>query len=288
MNTVPVPSQSSVAVRATGSWHQHAPGAPLAVRDPTAAHTRTDRTGGIRALSADVIIGRSDRFKYHPPFTLFSANRLRVYDIRSLIETLADVGSVLELRRDFAPGMVTAPARIEGRPIGIIANNPSHLGGAIDADAADKASRFMQLCDAFDVPMLYLCDTPGIMVGPEVERTALVRHSSRMFVTGANVNVPFFTIVLRTAYGLGAIAMAGGANRVPYFTVAWPTGEFHGMGIEGSIKLGYRDDLAAIADPAERKARFDAMVARAYENAKAIHSGTNFSVDDTIRGRNRG
>jgi acetyl/propionyl-CoA carboxylase alpha subunit/acetyl-CoA carboxylase carboxyltransferase component len=209
-------------------------------------------------------------------------NRLRVYDVRRVITTLADSDSVLELRRDFGLGMLTALARIEGRPLGIIANNPMHLGGAIDADGADKAARFMQLCDAFDLPLLYFCDTPGIMVGPEVERTALVRHSSRMFVTGANVTVPFFTIVLRKAYGLGAIAMAGGSYQVPYFTVAWPTGEFHGMGIEGSIKLGYREDLARIQDPAARKARFDEMVARTYENAKAIHYATNFSVDDTI------
>jgi acetyl/propionyl-CoA carboxylase alpha subunit/acetyl-CoA carboxylase carboxyltransferase component len=209
-------------------------------------------------------------------------NRLRVYQVRDIIETLADKDTVLELRKDFGLGMVTALVRVEGRPLGIIANNPMHLGGAIDADGADKASRFMQLCDAFDVPLLYLCDTPGIMVGPEVERTALVRHSSRMFVTGANVTVPFFTIVLRKAYGLGAIAMAGGSYFTPYFTVAWPTGEFHGMGIEGSIKLGYREDLAKIEDPVARKAKFDEMVARAYEHSKAVHSATNFSVDDTI------
>jgi acetyl/propionyl-CoA carboxylase alpha subunit/acetyl-CoA carboxylase carboxyltransferase component len=229
--------------------------------------------------------GRTRAWEEHdqrPMRRIIPENRLRVYDVRRVITTLADKDSVLELRRDFGIGMLTALARIEGRPLGIIANNPAHLGGAIDADGADKAARFMQLCDAFDLPLLYFCDTPGIMVGPEVEKTALVRHSSRMFVTGANVTVPFFTIVLRKAYGLGAIAMAGGSYQVPYFTVAWPTGEFHGMGIEGSIKLGYREDLARIEDPAARKARFDEMVARTYENAKAIHYATNFSVDDTI------
>ncbi|MGD9714708.1 MAG: carboxyl transferase domain-containing protein, partial [Thermomicrobiales bacterium] len=193
-----------------------------------------------------------------------------------------DTGTVLELRPKFGLGMVTALARVEGRPIGVIANNPMHLGGAIDSDGAYKAARFMQLCDAFDIPLLFLCDTPGIMVGPEIEHTALVRHSSRMFLIGANFSVPFFTIVLRKAYGLGAIAMAGGNYKVPAFTVAWPTGEFWGMGIEGSVKLGYRAELAAIEDPEERKARYDAMVARAYENSKALNNATHFGIDDTI------
>ena len=179
-------------------------------------------------------------------------NRLRVYDVREVIETLADTGSVLELRRDFGLGMVTALVRIEGRPIGVIANNPMHLAGAIDSDGADKAARFMQLCDAFDLPILFLCDTPGIMVGPEVEKTALVRHCSRMFVVGASLTVPFFTIVLRKGYGLGAQAMAGGSFKAPVFTVAWPTGEFGGMGLEGAVKLGYRKELAAIEDPGAR------------------------------------
>jgi acetyl-CoA carboxylase carboxyltransferase component len=209
-------------------------------------------------------------------------NRLRVYNVRTIIETLADTGSVLELRPQFGIGMVTSLVRVEGRPMGVIANNPMHLGGAIDSDAADKAARFMQLCDAFDLPILFLCDTPGIMVGPEVEKTALVRHSSRMFVIGANLTVPFFTIVLRKAYGLGAIAMAGGSYKVPYFTVAWPTGEFGGMGLEGSVKLGYRDELAAIEDPAERLRVYEEMVARAYERGKAINNASGFGVDDAI------
>jgi len=166
--------------------------------------------------------------------------------------------------------------------MGVIANNPMHLGGAIDADGADKAARFMQICDAFDLPLLYLCDTPGIMVGPEIEHTALVRHSSRMFVTGANLSIPFFTIILRKAYGLGAIAMAGGSYKVPYFTVAWPTGEFYGMGIEGSVKLGFRDQLAAIADPEERRLTYEKMVADAYLRSQAQNNATHFGIDDAI------
>jgi acetyl/propionyl-CoA carboxylase alpha subunit len=213
---------------------------------------------------------------------LVPENRLRAYDVRAVIDALADSGSVLELRRHFGRGMVTALARIEGRPLGMIANNPMHLGGAIDSDGADKAARFMQLCDAFDLPILFLCDTPGMMVGPEVEKTALVRHCCRLFVVGGSVTVPIFTIVLRKGYGLGAQAMAGGSFHVPVFTVAWPTGEFGGMGLEGSVKLGYRNELAAIADPAERRAAFEEMVARAYEHGKALSMASVFEIDDVI------
>ncbi len=209
-------------------------------------------------------------------------NRLRVYDVRAVIEGLADTGSVLELRRGFGPGMVTALARIEGRPLGIVANNPVHLAGAIDSTGADKAARFMQLCDAFDVPILFLCDTPGFMVGPEAETTALVRHCSRMFVTGANLTVPFFTIVLRKGYGLGAQAMAGGSFKAPMFTIAWPTGEFGGMGLEGAVRLGYRNELAAVEDLAEREALFQQMVARMYAHGKALNTATHFEIDDVI------
>ena len=202
---------------------------------------------------------------------LIPENRLRVYDVRQVIHALADADSVLELRPSFGLGLITALIRIEGRPVGLIANNPMHLAGAIDSDGADKAARFMQLCDAFDIPLLLLCDTPGMMVGPQVEKTALVRHCSRMFVTGANLTVPFFTIVLRKGYGLGAQAMAGGSFKTPMFTVSWPTGEFGGMGLEGAVKLGYRGELAALEQPEERRALFDQMVARMYEVGKAVN-----------------
>ena len=209
-------------------------------------------------------------------------NRRRIYDVRAVIDGLADEGSVLELRAGFGHGMITALARIEGRPLGLIANNPAHLAGAIDSDGADKAARFMQLCDAFDLPILSLCDTPGIMVGPEIEKTGLVRHASRMFVTGANVTVPIFTIVLRKAYGLGAQAMAGGSFKAPFFTISWPTGEFGGMGLEGAVKLGYRNELAAIDDPEKRKATFDEMVERMYTHGKAVNTASHFEIDDVI------
>ncbi|MGH2633127.1 MAG: carboxyl transferase domain-containing protein [Tepidiformaceae bacterium] len=209
-------------------------------------------------------------------------NRLRVYDVRSVIELLADTGSVLELRRQFGLGMVTAFIRIEGRPVGVVANNPVHLAGAIESAGADKAARFMQLCDAFDIPLLFLCDTPGIMVGPEVEKTALVRHAARMFVTGSSVTVPFFTIVLRKSYGLGAQAMAGGSFKAPFFAVSWPTGEFGGMGLEGAVKLGYRNELAAIDDPEKRREAYEEMVARSYERGRAVNTASHFEIDDVI------
>jgi acetyl-CoA carboxylase carboxyltransferase component len=209
-------------------------------------------------------------------------NRLRVYDVRRAISALADTDSVLELRAAFGPGMVTALARIEGRPLGLVANNPSHLGGAIDADGADKAARFLQLCDAFDLPVVFLCDTPGIMVGPEVETTALVRHVSRLFVVGANLTVPFCTFVLRKGYGLGAQTMAGGSFKAPIFTVAWPTAEFGGMGLEGAVRLGYRAELDAVEDPDERQALFEEMVARMYEHGKAVNTASHFEIDDVI------
>jgi len=209
-------------------------------------------------------------------------NRLRVYDVRSVIETLADAGSVLELRRHYGFGMITAFIRIEGRPLGVIANNPVHLSGAIDSPASNKAARFMQLCDAFDIPILFLSDTPGIMVGPEIEKTALVRHCCRMFVVGANLTVPYFTIVMRKSYGLGAQAMQGGSSHAPLFTVSWPTGEFGGMGLEGQVKLGYRKELMAIEDPVERKAEFEKRVAASYEHGKAISMASYFEIDDVI------
>src|SRR5512144_33517 len=209
-------------------------------------------------------------------------NRVQAYDIRVVIDTLADAGSVLELRRGFGAGIVTSLVRVEGRPLGLVANNPTHLGGAIDADAADKAARFMQLCDAFDLPILFLCDTPGFLVGPAAEQTALVRHVSRLFVVGANLSVPSFTIVLRKGYGLGAQSMAGGSFKAPLFTVAWPTGEFGAMGLEGAVKLGYRRELEAIDDPDRREAAFQDMVARMYERGKALNAATYFEIDDVI------
>ena len=209
-------------------------------------------------------------------------DRKRTYDVRAVFDAMFDEGSVLELRRDFGLGMVTALARVEGRPIGVVANNPNHLAGAIDSDGADKAARFLQLCDAFDLPILTLVDTPGMMVGPEVEQTALVRHCTRLFVTGANVTVPMISIVLRKSYGLGAQAMMGGSTKAPLACLAWPTGEFGGMGLEGAVRLGYRKELEAIADPVERDRVFQEMVDRMYTHGKALNAASHFEIDDVI------
>lgn len=213
---------------------------------------------------------------------LIPENRLRVYDMHTVIETLADQDSALELRRQFGPGLITAFIRIEGRPLGVIANNPVYLGGAIDANAADKAARFLQLCDAFGLPILSLCDTPGFMVGPEAEQTALVRHVSRMFVTAGSISVPFFSVIVRKGYGLGAQAMTGGSFHAPFFTVAWPSGECGAMGLEGAVRLGYRKELAAISDPQERQATFETMVDAAYQQGKAINMASHMEIDDVI------
>ncbi len=233
--------------------------------------------------------------------------RKRAYEVRRAIEAICDEDSVLELRGKFGsgrgdgaghakggggagpapgggfgPGMVTALARVEGKPLGVIANNPSHLGGAIDADAADKAARFLQLCDAFGLPVLFLCDTPGFMVGPEAERTATVRHFSRLFVIGANLQVPFGTIILRKGYGLGAQAMAGGSFKAPLFTVGWPTSEFGGMGLEGAVRLGMRRELEAIEDEQERERVFQATVAAAYQHGEGLNMAAHGEIDDVI------
>jgi len=213
---------------------------------------------------------------------LVPEQRKRVYDVRRVIEGLFDEGSVLELRRGFAAGMLTALARVEGRPLGVVANDPRHLGGAIDAEGADKAARFLSLCDGFELPVLFLCDTPGFMVGPEAERTATVRHFARMFLAGANLSVPAGTIVLRKGYGLGAQAMAGGGFKAPLFTVGWPTSEFGAMGLEGAVRLGMRRELEAIADEAERESAFRAAVAAAYERGQGINMAAYGEIDDVI------
>jgi acetyl-CoA carboxylase carboxyltransferase component len=209
-------------------------------------------------------------------------NRRRVYDIRAVIITMADAGSFLELRPKFGPGMITGFIRIEGRPFGVIANNCKHMAGAIEAEGADKAARLMQLCDVHGVPVLSLCDTPGFMVGPEIEKRAQVRHVCRMFVVGSHVTVPYFMVVLRRGYGLGAMAMARGGFHESFFTVAWPTGEFGAMGLEGAVKAGFRKELEAIKDPQEREALYDKLVAEMYARGKAINMASYLEIDAVI------
>ena len=209
-------------------------------------------------------------------------NRVRAYNMREVMQLVADTGSLLELRAGFGAGIFTALARIEGRPVGLIASNPAHLGGAIDADAADKAARFMQLCNAHGLPLVSLVDTPGFMVGPNTEASAQVRHVSRMFVAAAHLRVPFFAVVLRKGYGLGAMAMTGGGFHAPVFTVAWPSGEFGAMGLEGAVRLGYRKELEAVPEGRERDALFQQHVDEHYAKGKAINMAATLEIDAVI------
>lgn len=209
-------------------------------------------------------------------------NRLRAYDMRAVLRGLVDTNSLLELRADFGVGILTALARIDGRAVGLLANNPLHLGGAIDADAADKASRFMQLCDAHGLPLVSLVDTPGFMVGPDIEAQAQVRHVCRMFVVAAQLRVPFFAVVLRKGYGLGAQAMTAGGFDAPVFNVSWPTGEFGGMGLEGAVRLGFRKELEAAPEGEARDTLFRELVAKQYANGEAINMATSLEIDAVI------
>ena len=214
--------------------------------------------------------------------TVVPENRLRVYDTTAAMRGVVDSGSLLMLRTGFGKGIHTALGRMEGRPVGLLANNPQHLGGAIDADAADKASRFMQLCSAHGLPIVSFVDTPGFMVGPEIETQAQVRHVSRMFIAAAHLRVPLLAVVLRKGYGLGAMAMTAGGFAASVSTIAWPTGEFGGMGLEGAVKLGYRKELDAAPEGPERQALYDKLVARQYEMGSAINMATHLEIDAVI------
>lgn len=214
--------------------------------------------------------------------SMVPVNRTRAYDMRHAIDGIVDAGSFQELRRGFGVGMITGFARLHGRAIGIAANNPLHLGGAIDASAGDKGARFLQLCDAWGLPVVTLCDTPGFMVGPEVEKTGQVAHVSRLFLAGAHFSQPLVTLILRKAYGLGAMAMAGGGLDRPHFCCAWPTGEVGAMGLEGAVKLGHRDHLAAISDPQKREAEYQQLVDELYERGKALNAASLLEFDAVI------
>jgi acetyl-CoA carboxylase carboxyltransferase component len=244
--------------------------------EPSAVSAARQYLGYFRGARSDWTAPDQNRLR-----GLVPENRLRAYDVRRVVAGLCDDGSVLELRPQFGLGAITALVRIEGRPFGLIANNPHHLGGAIDADACDKLARFFQLCDAFALPMVSLCDTPGFMVGPQSEKTAMVRKTSRLFVTAASMETPIFTVVLRKGYGLGAQAMAGGTFHAPLFTVSWPTGEFGGMGLEGAVRLGFRKELEAVSGEA-RDALFKDLVAKSYEKGKAMNMASYLEIDAVI------
>lgn len=248
---------------------------------------RADEAGAVAAAKALLALPHSDEADQAatPVEALRSvvpADRTRAYDMRQALDALADPGSFLELRRDFGHGMITGFIRIKGQAFGVLANNPLHIGGAIDAPAADKGARFLQLCDAWGLPVVTLCDTPGFMVGPEIEETGQVAHISRLFLAGAHFSQPLVTVILRKAYGLGAMAMAGGGFDRPHYCCAWPTGEVGAMGLEGAVKLGQRDRLAAMSDPIEREAEYQRLVAELYQNGSALNAASLLEFDAVI------
>jgi acetyl-CoA carboxylase carboxyltransferase component len=251
--------------------------APAAERTSSAPSAATGQSAAAGQSAAEIRVPDQTLLRNIVP-----ARRRQIYDVRKVIDGLFDEDSVLELRRGFGAGIVTVLARVDGRALGVVANQPPHLGGAIDADGADKAARFMALCDAFELPLLFLCDTPGFMVGPAAERTATVRHFARMFLLGANLTVPTGTIVLRKGYGLGAQAMAAGGFKAPLFVVGWPTSEFGGMGLEGAVRLGMKRELEAIDDEQERERVFEATVTAAYEHGRGLNMAAYGEIDDVI------
>lgn len=209
-------------------------------------------------------------------------DRMRAYAVRGVIEGLADTGSFLELGAKHAPGLVTGFLRIEGRAMGLMANNPHHLGGALDAPASAKGARFLNLCSRFWLPVLSLCDTPGFMVGPESEKQGGVAAACALIAAGAELQSPMFCVFLRKGYGIGAQAMAGGSFANPVFSISWPTGEFGPMGLEGGVRLGYAKELEAEKDAQARQALYDKLVARAYAEGGAINVASFNEIDAVI------
>jgi acetyl-CoA carboxylase carboxyltransferase component len=209
-------------------------------------------------------------------------DRRWAYQVRRVIETIADTGSFLELQRIYGRSIITGFIRLEGKPLALIANDCQQMGGAVDSQASEKAARFLKICDALGLPVLSLTDTPGFMVGPDSERQGAVRNMSSLFLAGAGLSVPLVAIFLRKGYGLGAMAMTGGSFARPVYSASWPTGEFGGMGLEGAVRLGYRKELEAVEDPAEREALFQQLLARMYEVGKATEAAAHLEIDAVI------
>jgi len=251
----------------------------LRVRDEASAVEVTRRVLGM--LQGDL---RDDALPGASPEALrdaVPANRNAIYDVRRIVEGVMDAGSVIELRREFGSGIVTALARLRGRAVAVAASDVRHLGGALDAPACDKLARFMQFADAFGLPLVTFADTPGFMVGPASERTAMVRKAARLFVNAAALRVPVASVVLRRGYGLGAMALTAGHFHAPVATAAWPTGEFGAMGLEGAVRLGFRKELEAAA-PEEREALFARLLAEAVERGQALNMASHRELDEVI------
>jgi acetyl-CoA carboxylase carboxyltransferase component len=207
--------------------------------------------------------------------------RNALFDVRRIIDTVMDADSTVELRREFGGAVVTVLARLGGRAVAVAASQPRTGGGALDAAACDKLARFMQLADAFGMPLITFVDTPGFMVGPASEATAMVRHAARVFVTAAALRVPVASVVLRRGYGLGAMALTAGHFHATVGTAAWPGGEFGAMGLEGAVRLGFRKELEAAA-PGEREALFQRLLAEAIARGEALNMARHLEIDDVI------
>ncbi|MEO1078017.1 MAG: carboxyl transferase domain-containing protein [Pseudomonadota bacterium] len=210
------------------------------------------------------------------------ADRRWSYDVRAILETLFDPDSLTELRRIYGRSVITALARLDGRSVGVLASDCRQLGGAVDADAADKAARFLSLCDRCGIPVISLVDTPGFMVGPASEAESAVQRMSALFERAASLRVPIFAVFLRKAYGLGAMALVGGSFAVPELALSWPTGEFGGMGLEGAVRLGFRKELDAVPAGEEREALFHRYLGEMYERGKAVEAAAHLEIDAVI------
>ena len=213
---------------------------------------------------------------------MMPADRRYGYDVRSVITQIVDSDSFLELSQAYGCAVITGFARIEGRAVGVIANDCRYLGGAVNAEAAEKTAKFITLCDNFDIPIVSLCDSPGFMVGPASEEEAAVRRMAQLFIAGAKLTTPLVTIFLRKGYGLGAMAMAGGSFHKPIYSASWPSGEFGGMGLEGAVRLGYKKELEAVTEGEERDALFNQLVDKMYERGKATEAAAHLEIDAVI------
>jgi len=208
------------------------------------------------------------------------ANLRRAYDARKVLEVVADTGSVFEIQPSYARNLVVAFARLDGRPVGFIANQPMQAAGMIDAKAAEKAAHFIAVCDAFGLPLVYLIDVPGFHIGPDAEATSLARRCGRMMFELGCATVPRISVVMRKGYGLGFCAMAGGQ---PGFNVdaavAWPTAEISAMGVEGAVDVVYRREYENAPDPGAHRA---ALVAEFKAQLGPVRACEHAYMDDVI------
>jgi acetyl-CoA carboxylase carboxyltransferase component len=200
------------------------------------------------------------------------------YDMYEVIRRIVDDGAWFDLKPRWARTIITCLARMGGRPVGIVANQPRHLGGILENDSADKAARFINLCDAYGIPLLFLMDVPGFMVGTKVERAGIIRHGAKMLYAVSRATVPKVTVILRKAYGAGYYVMCGRAYE-PDLIVAWPSAEISVMGPEGAVNIIFRKEIEASEDPDATRAQMIQGIRRTID--PYIAAG-NAMVDDII------